>query len=79
MFQLLYRNDGAGNSSNNTGFFVYWKQGTLTNEILTFNEKVENNKIRINKDNINNEDVWFQELNKNNGFVSRVWTKLPSN
>lgn len=79
MFQILYRNDGAGNASNNTGFFVYWKQGTLSNEILTFNEKIENNRIRINKDNINNEDVWFQELNKNNGFVSRVWTKLPSN
>lgn len=79
MFQILYRNDGAGNSSRDTGFFVYWKQGTLSSEILNFSEQIENNTITIDKDNINNEDVWFEELNKNNGYVSKVWTKLPAN
>lgn len=77
MFQILYRNDGAGNSSHDTGFFVYWKQGSLNYEILNFDEKIENNSISIDKENINNNDVWFQELNKENGYVSKVWTKIP--
>lgn len=79
MFQILYRNDGAGNSSHNTGFFVYWKQGSLGYEIFNFDEKIENNSIVLDKENINNDDVWFEELNKENGYVSKVWTKIPAN
>lgn len=79
MFQMLYRNDGAGNSSKNTGFFVYWKQGSLNSELYNFDEKIENNKIKIDTKNINNDDVWFQELNKETGYVSSMWTKIPTN
>ncbi len=78
MFQLLYRNDGAGNSSSNTGFFVYWKQGTLANEIYNFDEKIQNNVVDVPKDNVNNDDVWFEELDKNTGYVSNIWTKLDA-
>jgi hypothetical protein len=28
-FNILYRNDNLGNASNNTGYFVYFKQGAL--------------------------------------------------
>ena len=28
-FNMLYKNDGKGNNSANTGFFVYFKQGNL--------------------------------------------------
>lgn len=77
-FNILYRNDGAGNSSVNTGFFVYWKQGTLGSEVYNFDEKVENNSISPNVENINSNDVWFEELNRDTGYVSRVWTKIPS-
>lgn len=79
MTNILYRNDGAGNASNNTGFFVFWKQGNLVNEIYQFDEKVENNSIQIDKENINNTDVWFQELNRDTGYVTKNWTKLASN
>ena len=78
MFNLLYRNDGAGNSSINTGFFVYWKQGTLSSEVYNFDEKIENNSISPSAENINSADVWFEELNKETGYVSRVWTKIPA-
>lgn len=78
MFNILYRNDGAGNSSINTGFFVYWKQGTLGSEVYNFDEKIENNSISPISENINSSDVWFEELNKSNGYVSRVWTKIPA-
>lgn len=76
---ILYRNDGAGNSSNNTGFFLYWKQGSMSSEIYNFDEKIENNSITIDKENINNNDIWFQELNKENGYVKTNWTKLNNN
>lgn len=78
MFNILYRNDGAGNSSVNTGFFVYWKQGTLGSEVYNFDEKIENNSISPNVENINSNDVWFEELNKDTGYVSRIWTKIPA-
>lgn len=76
---ILYRNDGSGNSSNNTGFFLLWKQGNLSNEVYNFDEKIENNVISIDKENINNNDVWFQEINKDNGYVIKNWTKLSNN
>lgn len=78
MFNILYRNDGAGNSSVNTGFFVYWKQGTLGSEVYNFDEKIENNSISPNIENINSNDVWFEELNRDTGYVSRIWTKIPA-
>jgi hypothetical protein len=76
MMHLLYRNDGAGNSSKNTGFFVYWKQGLLKSEIFNFNEKIENNVLEISSTNINNDDVWFQEISSTNGYVTKNWTKI---
>lgn len=77
-FQILYRNDGAGNSSINTGFFVYWKQGALNNQIYNFDQKIENNYINVNVDNINNNDVWFEEINPETGYTNTVWTKIPA-
>ena len=78
-FQILYRNDGAGNNSINTGFFVYWKQGSLTNNVYNFTEKKENNIIYVDDNNINNDDVWFQEISADTGYTLKNWTKLPTN
>ena len=39
-FNVLYRNDNLGNASNNTGFFFYFKQGTLQSLNFSFNEKI---------------------------------------
>ena len=30
----------------------------------------------ISTNNINNDDVWFQEINANNGYVKKNWTKI---
>lgn len=75
-FNILYRNDGAGNSSDNTGFFLYWKQGNLYNQEYIFDEKIENNFIEVDTDNINDTDVWFQKINEEYGYVSENWTKI---
>lgn len=77
-FQILYRNDGAGNSSNNTGFFVYWKQGTLNNQVYNFDQKIENNFINVDVENINNNDVWFEEINPETGYTTSVWKQIPA-
>ena len=77
-FNILYRNDGSGNSSNDTGFFVYWKQGSLKSETYNFDEKIANNSIEIDDDDVNENDVWFEELNRETGYVSSIWTKIPA-
>ena len=76
-FNILYRNDNLGNSSNNTGFFFYFKQGNLQNLDFSFNENIPNNLVNINVNNINNSDVWLFQLN-NLGGLLQEWTKVPS-
>jgi hypothetical protein len=74
---ILYKNDNAGNASNNTGFFLYFKQGTLSNTSFTFPESIPNNIASINVNNINNSDVWLYELNAI-GQAIELWSQLPS-
>jgi hypothetical protein len=78
-FHTVYRNDGNGNSSPNTGFFFYFKQGELRQRIFQINEPEENRVIDINDDNINEIDVWVQSIN-DSGFVSNngVWKKVQT-
>jgi hypothetical protein len=76
-FNILYRNDSLGNSSNNTGFFFYFKQGTLQNLTFNLTESIPNNLVNVNTNNINNTDVWLYELN-NQGLVRQEWNKIPS-
>ena len=78
-FNILYRNDGTGNASYNTGFFVYWKQGSLKSRLIQFDEKIENNYFTITDNNINNDDIWFESINFETGLVKEVWEKIPDN
>lgn len=78
-FNLIYRNDGTGNASKNTGFFVFWKQGTLNRNEYNFTEKVENNYINLDVSNVSQSDVWFQEINDETNKVNKTWTKISSN
>lgn len=78
-FNVLYRNDGSGNSSKNTGFFVYWKQGSLKSKTYTFTEKRENIVLEIDDENINDTDVWFEQINSATGYVDTIWTKIKPN
>ncbi len=74
---IIYKNDNLGNSSNNTGFFFYFKQGTLQNQDFVFDESVPNNIASINVDNINNSDVWLYQTN-NFGILLDEWSKIPA-
>jgi len=76
-FNLLYRNDNLGNSSRNTGFFVYFKQGVLGNQDFSVTDSLPNRVININFDNINNNDVWLYKLDSA-GVETAEWQQVPA-
>lgn len=76
-FNVLYRNDNYGNSSNGTGFFVYFKQGTLASQDFTVAETIPNRVVPVNYNNINNTDVWLYSLNSN-GSLQTKWSQVPA-
>lgn len=76
-FNILYRNDGRGNSSPDTGFFFYFKQGSMVNEDFNISNPIENRVINLKNDNINNEDVWLQEIDSSGQLVEE-WNKVPA-
>jgi hypothetical protein len=61
-FNLLYANDGFGDSSDMTGFMMYMKQGTLSKLQYTFDTKIPNRVVEISQTGINDVDVWLQEV-----------------
>lgn len=74
-FGFLYKTDGEGNSSPNTGFFVGFKQGKLNSLDFTVNEKLPNRLVSLNVDNINNQDTWLFEINSAGAYLDE-WTQV---
>ena len=77
IFNIVSRNDNLGNGSNNTGFFVMFKQGSLQSVALNFQESLANRVTSVNVDNINNTDIWLYQLNSLN-FATAQWVQLPT-
>jgi hypothetical protein len=74
---FIYRQDGKGPGSANTGFFLMFKQGTL--ELADFNIDVPtiNERVSVDTENINNDDVWLFSVDTNR--VQRdQWFQVPS-
>jgi hypothetical protein len=76
-FNILYRNDNNGNGSNNTGFFLYFKQGTLQATNFDIQNAIPNNYVPVTTNNINNTDAWLYSLNVNNS-VNELWSQVPA-
>ncbi len=72
-----YRSDGSGDSSNNTGFFFLFKQGTLQSNDFSIETATTNFVRSINVKNINDSDVWLFAIDQF-GFPIKEWTKVPS-
>lgn len=70
-FNVLYRNDKLGYGSPNTGFFFYFKQGTLQAYNFNFAEQIQNNFQQIDIQNINNTDTWLYQLDDTNSIQYR--------
>ena len=72
-----YRVDGAGDSSNNTGFFFLFKQGIMQQQDFSVDAAVTNYIKSLNISNINDTDVWLYKMNQF-GQLAEEWTKIPS-
>lgn len=77
VFNILYRNDNLGNNSNNTGWFVYFKQGDIGTIDFTVSDGLPNRVVSINVDNINNTDVWLYKLDSTNSPAEK-WSEVPN-
>lgn len=68
-FSLLYANDGLGDSSDTTGFLFYTKQGTLAFQTQTFDGVTPNQTFDLTINNINETDLWVNNVNSDTGEV----------
>ena len=77
-FNMLYRNDKLGYGSPNTGFFFYFKQGSLTNFDFTLQNQISNQVIDIGDiQGVNNTDTWLYQVSQVNGTFG-LWKKVDN-
>jgi hypothetical protein len=74
---FLYRDDGKGNGSSNTGFFLRFTQGSLNQGSFTLTQPAADETVDLDAVNINNSDLWLYRLD-NNGLESEYWAPVPS-
>lgn len=76
-FDMVYKNDSQGLGSNNTGFFVGFKQGSLQFNDFNADQAVSNLIIDLGASNVNESDIWVQQINSS-GQVQETWTRVDS-
>lgn len=76
-FGIIYRNDGLGMSSKTNGFFLMFKQGILQSQLFNYTTPVENRQEDIAVSNINETDVYLQQLDGLNSVIAK-WEKIPN-
>lgn len=74
---IIYQNDGNGYDSANTGFFLFFKQGTMGFSDYQLDLPIANRLIDVNVSGINQTDVWVQNINTA-GLVTSNWTQVPN-
>ena len=74
---FVYKNDGAGPGSLNTGFFLLFKQGSLELADFSIDVPTTNERIAVDAPNINNDDIWLFSL-ASNGAQLDQWTSVSS-
>ena len=76
-FNFIYRNDSLGVASANTGFFLYFTQGTLQNIDTNFSFPEPSRSFPIEIQNINQTDVYVQQTDQD-GNVLAQWLPVPA-
>jgi hypothetical protein len=74
---FVYRQDGQGAGSANTGFYFMFKQGSLEVSNFNINVPTTNDSVAVETDGINNNDIWLFKMNPD-GTQSNKWTKVSS-
>ena len=74
---FIHRDDGKGASSAGTGFFLHFRQGSLSTGTFNISQPSTNETVDIDAVNVNDSDVWMYKLDQN-GLESELWNKVPS-
>ena len=74
---MIYKNDSKGFQSNNTGYFIHFRQGTINTQDFSVKNTAPNTVVSITENNINNDDVFLFKLDQN-GIIESRWTKVPA-
>ena len=74
---FIYKDDGRGNASSNTGFFIHFRQGVLQQGEFNVNLSIPNQIVSIDATNINQSDVWLYSLDTNKN-ENELWTKVSA-
>ena len=75
--RFVYRNDKKGLESPYTGFFFMFKQGELQFQDYIFDRALANRSIIIDDTNINETDIFFQQLDEQ-AVRQSTWTRVPN-
>jgi hypothetical protein len=59
---FVFKTDGKGAASANTGFYMMFKQGSLELADFAIEVPTTNEKVAVDAENINNDDVWLYSL-----------------
>lgn len=76
-FTMLYADDGYGDGSDTTGFMLYLKQGTLNKYTYVFDTKLPNRVLDLSVPNINDVDVWVQNVD-DRGVIVKEWDSVAN-
>ena len=76
-YAIVYKNDGNGNLSPGTGFFLQFKQGTTVRYDYTIDTPISNRVIDIPAANVTEDDVWVQSIDTD-GNILYAWLRVPS-
>lgn len=76
-FTFLYGQDGLGDASDTTGFFCFTKQGQLQRFRTTFDGITPNQTYDINADDVNETDVWVNNVDSATGATKDEPSLLP--
>jgi len=68
-FNFLFLNDGLGDGSENTGFFIFTKQGVLQSTTVKFDGVTPNQSYEVLVDNCNETDVWVNNIDEITGDI----------
>ena len=73
----VYRDDGQGAGSPNSGFFLNFTQGSLNTGTFNISQPSTNEIINIDTQGINNTDVWLYSLGLS-GVETSEWVQVPN-
>ena len=74
---FVYRTDGKGPGSHNTGFYLMFKQGSLELADFAIDIPTTNETVAVDSYNINNDDVWLFTLGPSGAQLGQ-WTQVEN-